>query len=93
MIEKFLRIHYFLDYISQKEREVAEYKAKYEIDGNNRVNGRSLTNIDIFDHLFAVAPEFGLRVFQNPTGTDLRNLVDKSRNKALVGERSYSVLI
>lgn len=27
---------------------------------------------DIFDHLFAVAPEFGLRVFQNPTGNDLR---------------------
>ncbi|QTD43211.1 mechanosensitive ion channel family protein [Sporosarcina sp. Te-1] len=27
---------------------------------------------DIFDHLFAVAGEFGLRVFQNPTGSDLR---------------------
>jgi miniconductance mechanosensitive channel len=25
---------------------------------------------DIFDHIFAVAPEFGLRVFQNPTGYD-----------------------
>lgn len=25
---------------------------------------------DIFDHLYAVLPEFGLRVFQNPTGTD-----------------------
>jgi len=30
---------------------------------------------DIFDHLLAVAPEFDLRVFQNPTGSDLRGLV------------------
>ncbi len=29
---------------------------------------------DIFDHLFAIAPEFGLRVFQNPTGSDLKAL-------------------
>ncbi|MBM7609270.1 miniconductance mechanosensitive channel [Lysinibacillus composti] len=27
---------------------------------------------DIFDHLFAVAPEFGLRLFQNPTGNDFK---------------------
>jgi miniconductance mechanosensitive channel len=29
---------------------------------------------DIFDHVFAVAPEFGLRVFQNPTGHDVKSL-------------------
>jgi len=29
---------------------------------------------DIFDHIFAVLPEFGLRVHQTPTGNDLRNL-------------------
>ncbi|MGI6677813.1 MAG: mechanosensitive ion channel family protein [Dehalobacterium sp.] len=28
---------------------------------------------DVFDHLFAVAPEFGLRIFQNPSGYDLRS--------------------
>lgn len=28
---------------------------------------------DIFDHLLAAAPEFGLRIFQNPTGSDLRS--------------------
>ena len=28
---------------------------------------------DIFDHIFAVIPEFGLRVFQNPSGYDFRN--------------------
>jgi miniconductance mechanosensitive channel len=27
---------------------------------------------DIFDHILAVIPEFGLRVFQNPTGDDFR---------------------
>ncbi|MGI2001630.1 mechanosensitive ion channel family protein [Shewanella frigidimarina] len=29
---------------------------------------------DIFDHIFSVLPEFGLRAFQNPTGTDLRSI-------------------
>lgn len=33
---------------------------------------------DIFDHILAVAPEFGLRVFQNPTGYDF-----KYRNSSL----------
>lgn len=27
---------------------------------------------DIFDHLFAIIPEFGLRVFQHPSGADMR---------------------
>ncbi|MNY67900.1 Miniconductance mechanosensitive channel YbdG [compost metagenome] len=27
---------------------------------------------DIFDHLLAILPEFGLRVFQYPSGADLR---------------------
>ena len=29
---------------------------------------------DIFDHVFAALPHFGLRVFQNPTGRDVRAL-------------------
>ena len=29
---------------------------------------------DIFDHLLAVLPEFGLRVFQRPSGRDVRSL-------------------
>ncbi|MCG7335890.1 mechanosensitive ion channel family protein [Sporosarcina sp. ACRSM] len=29
---------------------------------------------DIFDHLFAVAPEFDIRLFQNPSGSDFRAL-------------------
>jgi miniconductance mechanosensitive channel len=29
---------------------------------------------DIFDHLYAIVPEFGLRVFQEPSGADMRPL-------------------
>ena len=29
---------------------------------------------DVFDHVLAVIPEFGLRVFQNPAGSDVRDL-------------------
>ncbi len=29
---------------------------------------------DIFDHLLAILPEFGLRVFQNPSGVDMRQI-------------------
>lgn len=29
---------------------------------------------EVFDHLLAIVPEFGLRVFQNPTGADMARL-------------------
>ena len=29
---------------------------------------------EVFDHLLAVLPRFGLRVFQSPTGLDLQKL-------------------
>ena len=29
---------------------------------------------DVFDHLLAIVPEFGLRLFQKPAGSDLKNL-------------------
>ncbi|TQR11633.1 mechanosensitive ion channel family protein [Psychrobacillus soli] len=32
---------------------------------------------DIFDHLFAIAPEFGIQLFQNPTGNDFKKIIDK----------------
>ncbi len=34
---------------------------------------------DIFDHILAVLPEFGLRVFQEPTGHDLARWGDKDK--------------
>ncbi|GIP40242.1 membrane protein [Paenibacillus sp. J31TS4] len=33
---------------------------------------------DIFDHIFAVAPEFGLRAFQNPTGYDIAHSIERN---------------
>lgn len=30
---------------------------------------------DIFDHIMAIIPEFGLRVFQNPTGSDFSKII------------------
>ena len=44
---------------------------------------------DIFDHLFAVAPEFGLRVFQNPTGDDVRQIITEKSNVVSISEKSY----
>ena len=29
---------------------------------------------DVFDHVLAVIPEFDLRVFQNPSGSDVQEL-------------------
>ncbi|KUG26740.1 small-conductance mechanosensitive channel [hydrocarbon metagenome] len=31
---------------------------------------------DIFDHIFAVVPQFDLRIFQNPTGNDFKSLAN-----------------
>ena len=31
---------------------------------------------DIFDHLLAIVPEFGLRLFQQPAGSDVAKAVD-----------------
>ncbi|MEH7238686.1 mechanosensitive ion channel family protein [Bacillus sp. JJ1562] len=131
MIEKFKQIQLISDYITNREHEIEDYNIEHEINKNNPVNGRALTNIgvfrayvsnyihqhpginqemtmmvrqlaptehglpleiyafsndvrwavyettqaDIFDHLFAVAPEFGLRLFQNPSGHDLKTMM------------------
>ncbi len=32
---------------------------------------------DIFDHLFAIIPEFKLQIFQNPSGADFRSIIQK----------------
>jgi miniconductance mechanosensitive channel len=34
---------------------------------------------DIFDHLLAIAPEFSLRVFQSPTGSDVTHLAEATK--------------
>ncbi len=32
---------------------------------------------DIFDHILAIVPEFGLRIFQNPSGKDFSRIIEK----------------
>lgn len=37
---------------------------------------------DIFDHIYAVLPEFGLRVYQNPTGHDVLSVAEPLKSFA-----------
>ena len=37
---------------------------------------------DIFDHLLAILPEFGLRIFQEPSGLDLVGMDGPARNRS-----------
>lgn len=34
---------------------------------------------EVFDHIFAVAHDFGLRIFQSPSGLDLKSLEDENK--------------
>lgn len=128
MLESFMKIDYLKEYIIRKQAELDDYNQKYQINHENPVNGRHMTNIgtfrayiihyirnhaqihqemiqmvrqlppnefglpielymftrttnwseyetiqaDIFDHILAVAPLFDLRIFQRPSGHDLR---------------------
>jgi miniconductance mechanosensitive channel len=47
-------------YVFSNDQEWAKYEA---------------IQADIFDHVLAIIPEFGLRVFQNPTGDDFHQLI------------------
>lgn len=49
-------------YVFSKDQEWANYEA---------------IQSDIFDHTISVIPEFELKVFQNPTGSDFKNLISK----------------
>lgn len=40
---------------------------------------------DIFDHLLAILPEFGLRVYQQPSGADMRGMVENLSRAELAG--------
>jgi miniconductance mechanosensitive channel len=42
---------------------------------------------DIFDHLLSILPEFGLRVFQHPSGIDMREM---TRNLNQTGTKDSS---
>lgn len=51
---------------------------------SNRIAWVDYENIqaDIFDHLLAILPEFGLRVVQQPTGADLHDLATAIRGNS-----------
>ncbi len=49
-------------------------------------NAYEATQADIFDHLLAILPEFGLRVFQHPSGHDWREAQNVSKPDTLTGE-------
>ncbi len=38
---------------------------------------------DLFDHLLSILPEFGLRLFQQPTGADLAGAVDRLQSTSM----------
>lgn len=40
------------------------------------------TQSDIFDHTFAVIPQFGLRIHQTPTGNDMRAIAEPLLNRS-----------
>ena len=130
MLERFKKIHFLTDYITEKEKEIKAYNVEHKINDQLLINGRHLTNIgtfriyvqnylknhpeidtnkicmvrqlppsekglpieiyaftkdtrwlvyervqsDIFDHIFSIVDEFGLRVFQNPSGFDIKQM-------------------
>ena len=52
----------------------------YVFSNDQRWGSYEAIQADIFDHLLAAAPEFGLRVFQSPTGADLRDALSIREN-------------
>jgi miniconductance mechanosensitive channel len=49
----------------------------YVFSKNKNWNEYENIQADIFDHILAIIPEFGLHVFQSPSGNDFRDLTDK----------------
>jgi miniconductance mechanosensitive channel len=49
-------------YVFSKEKQLSVYE---------------VIQADIFDHILAVIPEFGLKVFQAPSGSDIQDLTEK----------------
>jgi miniconductance mechanosensitive channel len=49
----------------------------YVFSKNKDLKNYESNQADIFDHILAVIPEFGLRVFQAPSGHDIQDLSEK----------------
>jgi len=51
----------------------------YVFTKNNKMIPYENIQSDIFEHILSIMGEFGLKVFQQPTGEDLISLSDKSK--------------
>jgi miniconductance mechanosensitive channel len=49
----------------------------YLFSKDKELNGYEGIQADLFDHILAVIPEFDLRVFQSPSGDDVKDLSEK----------------
>jgi miniconductance mechanosensitive channel len=49
----------------------------YVFSTQKQLNEYEAIQSDIFDHILAVIPEFGLRVFQSPSGNDIKDLSER----------------
>lgn len=58
--------------MSRQKYHILNKKHTLGMDNIVEVQPAPAIQADIFDHLLAAAPEFGLRIFQNPSGYDLR---------------------
>ncbi len=137
MLERFARIEYIEQYMAGKATEIEAWNQTHQVDPEDVINSRRLTNIgtfrayilaylrnhpvinqemtllvrqlapgehglpieiycfsadkrwvnyedvqsDIFDHILAIAPEFELRIFQTPSGADVRHLAESVLTK------------
>lgn len=48
----------------------------YVFSSDNRWVFYEAIQADIFDHIFSVIPEFGLQLYQNPTGEDFKRVIE-----------------
>jgi len=48
MIEEFRKIHFLMEYVTERVSEIEEYNTRNRINISNKVNGRQLTNIGVF---------------------------------------------
>jgi len=53
----------------------------YGFSKEKQINSYEGIQADIFDHILAVIPEFELRVFQSPSGSDINDLTEKITNQ------------
>jgi miniconductance mechanosensitive channel len=84
--ETFLRNHPFID---TKETVILRHRDPvgnglplqvYVFTKNNQMVPYENIQSDIFEHILAIIGEFGLKVYQQPTGDDLLSLSDKKLN-------------